>query len=636
VVFQLKEMCSSQSEADTASSLPRVRARRKASKVDFIDGPVDTDEENEKIEKLVEAEGDTDFFPSEVAKKKGRPRKADSRNKDTIKTDDAKTEKNNNDEIAGQESKSMHTTNTDTSADSSTSTPAKNMKMAKVHEASGLAGLGQGSVQLKLQRSSIPKDDNAGPILRNRNRDKWIVKRSVTATSESGNSSTVENKNSINIENTSIVKKYSVDIDGQSHSIINSSKCHTSEESSTSVSVKSKVIMANNVRDKVTKTDYVSGEAGDTGEENDNGEKHVEVEGDTDFPDEGNVSKNRKWKIARIENIFKINDDETEINYDDNRTEEQQAVINLTMNDTSTDSNQSPHVETMVMARFQQESLHGGSRGQIRPGQDQDGLRTPCIEDNVEGKYQQRDNHGLGGARSLEPVSKSNLIDVEGQKFHSKAPQNQTNQLFPPPASTSGQSKPGQPRMLRPIRPKMDKKSTPRITGPGQYPQCVSQSEGMVRKPGLTPVKGLRMLRPTQVTGLSGIVSRGGSHSLRRAHSFPQNNNTQNIRAPTPQPSNYPAQAALGKLSNMGTSFTRIQTPPPLASSLGEWNLPPGISISRIKESGPGSGMTVASLASALHMLGETEGTKRTVSYRLTESQIMALNILGFKQEPKM
>merc|ERR1711936_1309204 len=288
-----------------------------------------------------------------------------------------------------------------------------------------------------------------------------------------------------------------------------------------------------------------------------------------------------------------------------------------------------------VMARFQEESLHGGSRGQMRPGRDQDGLRTPsCIEDNMTGMYQQRDNHGLGGARSLEPMSKSNLINVEGQKFHTKAPQNQTNKLFPPP--TSGQSKSGQPRMLRPIRPNMDEKLTPRITGPGQYPQCVSQSKGIVRKLGLTPVKGLRMPRPTQVTGLSGIVSRGGSHSLRRAHSFPQNNNTQNIRAPTPQPSHYPAQAALGKLSNMGTSFTRIQTPPPLASSLGEWNLPPGISISRISESGPGSGMTVASLASALLMLGETEGTKRTVSYRLTESQIMALNIFGFKQEPKM
>merc|ERR1719193_1711829 len=234
--------------------------------------------------------------------------------------------------------------------------------MVRDHQASlpcGASGLWL--EQLKLQRPSIPKDDNAGPMTRDRNRDNWIVKRSTTAT-ESGNSSSVENKNSIKIDNTSVDTNSSVDIGGQSQAMINTSKCDTNAESSKSVGMKSKVTITNSVRDKVTKMDFVSGEAGDIGEENDNREKLVEAEDDKDFvPDEENVvQRNKNWecprKVAKIENISR-ND---EMIYDNNRTEEEQAVINLTMNDTSTDSNQSPPVKTE--ARFQQEHLLGGSR----------------------------------------------------------------------------------------------------------------------------------------------------------------------------------------------------------------------------------------------------------------------------------
>merc|ERR1719193_2803325 len=122
--------------------------------------------------------------------------------------------------------------------------------MVRDHQASlpcGASGLWL--EQLKLQRPSIPKDDNAGPMTRDRNRDNWIVKRSTTAT-ESGNSSSVENKNSIKIDNTSVDTNSSVDIRGQSQSMINTSKCDTSAESSTStsVSVRSKVTITNRVR----------------------------------------------------------------------------------------------------------------------------------------------------------------------------------------------------------------------------------------------------------------------------------------------------------------------------------------------------------------------------------------------------
>ena len=161
-------MCSSQSEADIASQLPRVRARRTASKIDFIDGPVDTDEENENIEKLVEAEGDTDFLPPNVVKKKGRPRKTAGKSK--TKTNNAGTEMNNKDDTDAQESPAMINVNTskhNTSSESNTSIPSKIVKVDRANQEPLLGGCsaldGPGQAQPNLQRrGTTPENEGTG------------------------------------------------------------------------------------------------------------------------------------------------------------------------------------------------------------------------------------------------------------------------------------------------------------------------------------------------------------------------------------------------------------------------------------------------------------------------------------------
>ena len=161
-------MCSSQSEADISSPLPRVRARRTASKIDFIDGPVDTDEENEKIEKLVEAEGDKDYCPPKVVKKKGRLRKTAGKSK--TKTNDAGTEMNNNDDTDAQESPAMinvNTTKHNIRSESNTSIPSKIVKVARANQeplpggCSALDEAGPDEPNLP-RRSTSPEDKGTG------------------------------------------------------------------------------------------------------------------------------------------------------------------------------------------------------------------------------------------------------------------------------------------------------------------------------------------------------------------------------------------------------------------------------------------------------------------------------------------
>merc|ERR1719435_506897 len=104
---------------------------------------------------------------------------------------------------------------------------------------------------------------------------------------------------------------------------------------------------------------------------------------------------------------------------------------------------------------------------------------------------------------------------------------------------------------------------------PGPAPPGGLRVHGPI--PGPAPPAGLRAQGPTPVIGLTGIVARGGSH--RRALSFPQYSNAQNIRSPSPSPPqsesndlHYPTQAALNKFANMGTTFTIQQYPPPPSS----------------------------------------------------------------------
>jgi len=643
-------MCSSQSEAEIASPLRSVRVRRKASNVDFIDGPIDTDEENEKIENLVEAEGDTDFLPPpKVAKKRGRHRKA-VKNRNLSKTNDAKTVMNNNDDIAGKESQSTNTTNHesintinhDTSTESNTSTPSKSMKMARVHEepppGSASGSVDPGPDLFKLKSPSILKVDTAGPMIIDPGKYKHLEANSLgmLTTRKLSNCSSVKNKNTTKTENTCIDKIKSVDMGGEPHSMINSSKSDKSIESTTSANVRSKDAMV----------DFVSAGAEDTDEENDNMEKLIMAENDTDFvPDEGNiVQKNANrvcpGKVAQNENIYKM-DDETKMN-NDNGTEEQNFTITLSTSDTSTDSNRS--FQTKTVARRQRELLHDGSSVSSSP-RDSPSPSLSVLSPSV----------GISSGKSRYEQIRDDIIAERNEQLQAMG---FFESLAAAKAEMTSKKSAVKPRLVKAKKAKMKKMSGPRVSGPGpgQYHHRGSQSLGMVRKPGPSPVTGLRMPRrapstglrmpgpapsaglrmhgPISVTGQTGIVGRGGYH--RGVPSYPPNKKEQNIRPPTPQPepnvSHYPTQATLSKFSNMGTTLTRKQSPPP-ASSCGEWNLPPGISISRIQDPDPGTGMTMTSLASALHLLGEREGTRRNISYRLTERQIMALKALGFEQE---
>jgi len=624
-----KDMCSSQSEADVTSPLPRVRVRRKASNVDFIDGPVDTDEENENIEKLVEADGDTDFLPSKSAKKRGRTRKV-IKNKNTTKTGDAKTEMNNHDDnIAGKESRSINTTNQDTSTNLNTSTPAKSMKMARVLPGGASGLVDPGPDQLKLKSPSL-EDDNAGPMIIDAGEYKHLDTNSLwMQSSKLGNLISVKKKNTTKIENTCVDMNNSVDLVGKSHFMVNSSKCKTSAESATNTSVRSKVTMV----------DFVSAGARDTDEENDNTGKLIVADNDADFVtgEENIVQKNRKRecprKVTQYDNIYKVDDD--------NGTEEQNSIINLSTSDTSTDSNRSFPPKTVVIARYQRELPHDGSTA----------LSSP--RDSPAPSLMSVPSPSVGTSSG-----KSRYEQIRDDIIAERNAQLQAMGFFDELAAAKSEmtsKKSVVKQRVKAKKAKTEKMSGPRVSGPGHYHHHGSLSQGMVRKPGPTPVSGPRMPRrasstghrmpgpapstghrmqgPTPVSVLTGNVARGGTH--RRAPSYPYINNAQSIRASTPPPqpepyvSHFPTQAAP---SNMGTTFTRKQSPSP-ASSYGGWNLPPGISISRIQESDPGTGMTMTSLASALNMLGEREGTRRNVSYRLTERQIMALKTLGFEQE---
>ena len=265
-------MCSSQSEADITSPLPRVRARRTASKIDFIDGPVDTDEENENIEKLVEAEGDTDFLPPKVVKKKGRPRK--TAGKSRIKTNDAGTEMNNKDDTDAQESPAMNNLNTtkhSSSSESNTSIPSKIVKVARANQEPLLGGCsaldGPGQDQPNLQRrSTTPENEGTGSFImalgnyQQRDTQSYsAVKRPLPAT---GNTPNVQIKISPKvITDTDDDKNSTVDTSDQrpqSHSKVITSKNDTTTESASSV----------RVRRKVRKLDYLPDWEDDTAEEN--------------------------------------------------------------------------------------------------------------------------------------------------------------------------------------------------------------------------------------------------------------------------------------------------------------------------------------------------------------------------------
>merc|ERR1719158_1668957 len=100
-------------------------------------------------------------------------------------------------------------------------------------------------------------------------------------------------------------------------------------------------------------------------------------------------------------------------------------------------------------------------------------------------KYIQGVKQTLGFGGIMKPSMKTNNLDEkDGHEYHSKILQNPTKKLNPT-RSSSGQL---QPRMLRPIKPKMEKKAGPRMPcrGPARHPEAPRQRpqhlEGVLRR----------------------------------------------------------------------------------------------------------------------------------------------------------
>jgi len=225
---------------------------------------------------------------------------------------------------------------------------------------------------------------------------------------------------------------------------------------------------------------------------------------------------------------------------------------------------------------------------------------------------------------------------------------------------TLNRATPTLPRMLRPLRPKLENsgltrggrlalraahKRTSAImsrtghiphrrTGPGpgirysqqpgfppsssQRPYSKLSSMGVSHvQPATTSSRSAltmsiqsRMLRPIRPKlGNSGLSRGGGSRHIPHRRTVSGTGYSPVISHQPGLPSS-PSQAPFSKLSSQGVSHVKKQSP--ATSSM--------------------SAVTMSTLASALHMLGVREGQKREVRYILTEEQIRALRLLGIDE----
>jgi len=180
---------------------------------------------------------------------------------------------------------------------------------------------------------------------------------------------------------------------------------------------------------------------------------------------------------------------------------------------------------------------------------------------------------------------------------------------MPGPRSSPGQIlvRPAQPRMPRPPRPGMGRGSA-RPTGP-----MPAGARGPLGFPG-TRLSNPRSLVP---------MRRSASHP--QPQYFPVTSHP--ARYPHQEQTPYPCQSP--NLSNLDVSIIREIAP----TSRHGWVPPPGLTMVRVPVSATESTLTISTMATALHKLGQVEGRKRSVQYSLTEEQIRALSTLGVGQE---
>jgi len=214
-------------------------------------------------------------------------------------------------------------------------------------------------------------------------------------------------------------------------------------------------------------------------------------------------------------------------------------------------------------------------------------------------------------------VANANPIMPVGRGRGSRpAPPSRPGQARQTTPGTRPPIRPSGPRMLRPARPNL----------PPRY--AAYRPSQAVTRPGL-------------ITGGSRLPNIRPSNPIKyRSLSAPQYSSQYNppvIELDVSPPrsadlvSQPPTNSVINKLTSMGLSVAMEKVP----TAKHGWVLPPGLSVTRTPsstvEEDPST--TLPSLAKALLQLGEVQGSKRLVQFKLTESQVSALQALGVREE---
>jgi len=208
-----------------------------------------------------------------------------------------------------------------------------------------------------------------------------------------------------------------------------------------------------------------------------------------------------------------------------------------------------------------------------------------------------------------------NLPSGRGRGFRPAAPFRPGQARHPTPG-TRPPVRPSGPRMLRPIRPSLPAKYA--AYRPGQA----------VTRPGL-------------ITGGPRMPNVRTSNPIKhRSLSTPQYSSQYNppvieLDASPPSSadlvSHTPDNSVIDRLTSMGLSVAMEKVP----TANHGWVLPPGLSVTRTPSSTLEGNqcLSLPILAKALLKLGEVNGSKRLVQFKLTESQVSALQALGVRED---
>jgi len=206
----------------------------------------------------------------------------------------------------------------------------------------------------------------------------------------------------------------------------------------------------------------------------------------------------------------------------------------------------------------------------------------------------------------------------------------------------------GRGRGLRPAPTFRPGQARQRAPGPGTRPPVRPSGPRMLRpvRPSLPPKyaayrHGQAIPRPGLITGGHRLPNIRSSNPIkRRSLSTSQYSSQYNppvieLDVSPPRSADLvaqpPANSVVNKLTSMGLSVAMEKVP----TTKHGWVLPPGLSVTRTPsstgEEDPSTSLPI--LAKALLQLGEVHGSKRRVQFKLTESQVSALQALGVSED---